>query len=237
MWLASHWAVREGARWRDGEDRFFAHLLDGSRAANRLGWQWTTGVGSSKPYGFSRSQVEKRAPGLCAGCERRNACPIADWPDDPTYSPSTGPAGPGADLHGPLETVVDGEPEVVWLTAESLGDEDPALAAHPELPVVFVFDEPLLNRLRLDAKRLVFLTETLAELGTIRTLELHVGSPTEVLAGRRLAVTHAPVPGFVRRAGSLAVVARHPWPWLKRPTGGSVASFSAWRRRSGTLTA
>ncbi len=67
MWLASHWAVREGARWQDGEDRFFAHLLDGSRAANRLGWQWTTGVGSSKPYGFSRSQVEKRAPQLCAG--------------------------------------------------------------------------------------------------------------------------------------------------------------------------
>ena len=169
MWLASHWAVREGARWQDGEDRFFAHLLDGSRAANRLGWQWTTGVGSSKPYGFSRSQVEKRAPELCAGCERRDACPIADWPDDPPYSSWPEPtAGTGAHLHGPLEAVVDGEADVVWLTAESLGDDDPALAAHPDLPVVFVFDEPLLARLRLDAKRLVFLTETLAELGTTR---------------------------------------------------------------------
>ena len=62
MWLASDWSVRNGHRWQDGEDRFFTHLLDGSRAANRLGWQWTTGVGSSKHYGFSRWQVEKRAP-------------------------------------------------------------------------------------------------------------------------------------------------------------------------------
>lgn len=65
MWLASQWSVRHGARWRDGEDVFFAHLLDGSRAANRLGWQWTVGTGTSKVYGFSRSQVRRRAPGLC----------------------------------------------------------------------------------------------------------------------------------------------------------------------------
>ena len=45
MWLSSQWTVRAGARWRDGDDAFFTHLLDGSRAANRLGWQWTVGVG------------------------------------------------------------------------------------------------------------------------------------------------------------------------------------------------
>ncbi|MGB1631262.1 MAG: FAD-binding domain-containing protein, partial [Acidimicrobiales bacterium] len=54
MWLAGDWTVRWGQDWRRGEDRFFRHLLDGSRAANRLGWQWTTGVGASKSYGFSR---------------------------------------------------------------------------------------------------------------------------------------------------------------------------------------
>ena len=37
MWLASQWTVRAGARWRDGEEAFFTHLVDGSRAANRLG--------------------------------------------------------------------------------------------------------------------------------------------------------------------------------------------------------
>ena len=59
MWLASHWNVREGMGWRDGEDLMYRHLLDGSRAANRLGWQWTTGAltgkASGSPDGRSRN--------------------------------------------------------------------------------------------------------------------------------------------------------------------------------------
>ena len=173
MWLASQWTVRHAADWRDGEDRFFTHLLDGSRAANRLGWQWTIGAGTGKPYGFSRWQVEKRAPGLCAGCARRDDCPIEDWPpertltavdDDPRLDHDPDPAATG----GPLDAVIAGDADAVWLTAESLGDGDPALAAHAGRPVVFVFDEPLLARLRLSSKRLVFLAERLAELGESR---------------------------------------------------------------------
>ena len=75
MWLASHWTVRRGWDWLEGEDRFFAHLLDGSRTANRLGWQWTVGTGTGRPYGFSRHQVAKRAPGLCQGCPLSASCP------------------------------------------------------------------------------------------------------------------------------------------------------------------
>src|SRR4051812_16085545 len=82
MWLASQWTVRSGAEWTAGEDRFFTHLLDGSRAANRLGWQWTVGAGTGKPYGFSRWQVRKRAPQLCRDCALSTACPIQDWPPD-----------------------------------------------------------------------------------------------------------------------------------------------------------
>jgi deoxyribodipyrimidine photo-lyase len=259
MWLASHWAVRERADWRAGEDRFFRHLLDGSRAANRAGWQWTVGAATGKPYGFSRWQVTKRAPGLCATCPLEHACPIEDWPEDPplgatepdprlSHDPDpTATAGPAdvevrADHAGRTaprsaddptdraDHAAPADPELVWLTAESLGDGDPALAAHPDLPVAFVFDAPLLQRLQLSAKRLVFLTETLAELAEHRAVTVHLGDPTEVLRGRRLAVTHAPVPGFRRRAAALEVVARHPWPWLRRPHAGSVASFSAWRR-------
>ena len=51
-----------------------------------------------------------------------------------------------------------------------------------------------------------------------------------LLAGRALAVTHAPVPGFARRAAMLRPAVLHPWPWLSRPAGGSVQSFSAWRK-------
>jgi deoxyribodipyrimidine photo-lyase len=59
MWMASHWTVRAGHAWEDGETWMFRHLLDGSRAANRYGWQWSVGAMTSDAYGFSRWQVEK----------------------------------------------------------------------------------------------------------------------------------------------------------------------------------
>ena len=118
----------------------------------------------------------------------------------------------------------------LWLTAESLGRNDPALAAEPDRPAVFVFDEPLLRRLRLSGKRLVFLAETLGELAADRPLEVRLGAPVEELAGIRLATTYAPVPGWRRRADRLDVVELHPWPWLRRPGSASVRSYSAWLR-------
>ena len=157
MWLASHWSVRGGLGWRDGEDLMYRHLLDGSRAANRLGWQWTVGALTGKAYGFSRWQVQKRAPGLCARCPLEQRCPVEDWPANQEREPRalTDPRLRRDDdlaaTAGPSTARQSGEPEAVWMTAESLGDRDPAAAAHPGLPVVFVFDEPLLRRLRLSS--------------------------------------------------------------------------------------
>ncbi len=231
MWLASQWTVRGGRDWREGEDRMYRYLLDGSRAANRLGWQWTTGAGSGKPYGFSRWQVEKRAPGLCGGCALRSTCPVQDWPDSTPgaqVEPPAGTAGGSTD-GGPAEPETRGPPDAVWLTAESLGDDDPARRAHPDLPGIFVFDAPLLRRLKLSGTRLVFLAQALAELD----VEVRVGDVVQELAGRRLAVTFAPVPGFRRRRGRLDVVALHPFPWLRRPGAGSLRSWTAWVRADG----
>ncbi len=228
MWVASQWSVRAGHDWREGEDVLYRHLLDGSRAANRLGWQWTVGTGSGKAYGFSRWQVEKRAPELCRACPLQRACPVQDWPEADLGPRVAPPAGlvDGTTDGGPREPEVTGEPDAVWLTAESLGSDDPALQAFPDLPRVFVFDEPLLQRLRLAGMRLVFLAQALAELD----VEVRRGDPVQELTGRRLAVTHAPVPGFRRRARAVPVVATHPWPWLVPPGSGSMRSFSAWRR-------
>ncbi len=118
----------------------------------------------------------------------------------------------------------------MWLTAESLGDSDPALTAHPDLPAVFVFDEPLLQRLRLSGKRLVFLAECLADLASRRDVDVRLGRVPDELAGNPLAATFAPVPGFARHADSVQLVEVHPWPWLERPTGQRLTSYSAWRK-------
>lgn len=229
MWLASHWSVRAGHDWRSGEDWMFRHLLDGSRAANRYGWQWSVGSMTSEPYGFSRWQVNKRAPSWCASCRLKASCPIEDWP---TAAPGAAIDDlllrSGPDLAGPDTAVVTGIPELVWLTAESLGDRDPALVAWPDTPAVFVLDEPLLARIRVSAKRLVFITETLAELAERRELRIVLGDPVTELAGAALASTFAPVPGYQERAAHLRLVAVHPYPWARRPNGGDVRSHSVW---------
>ncbi len=243
MWLASHWSVRGGADWRSGEDRLYRELIDGSRAANRLGWQWTVGTGTGRPYAFTRWQVERRAPGLCATCPLERSCPIADAPEEPTLiatdpepllrqdpdvAATAGPAGvertPGA-----------ARPDAVWLTAESLGDADPALAANPDLTAVFVFDVPLLRQLRLHPRRLIFLTETLGDLAARRPVQVFRGPTISALQDgpSALAATFTPVPGWRQRAGQFAIVEQHPWRWLRRPEGGRITSFSAWRGRSG----
>ncbi|MCF6376088.1 deoxyribodipyrimidine photolyase [Nocardioides KLBMP 9356] len=242
MWWSSHWTVRHGRDWREGEDDFFRHLLDGSRAANRLGWQWTVGTATGKPYGFSRWQVEKRAPLLCRSCALRERCPIQGWPEatpGPRVTSYDGAAGEGEGAGegviavpgpGPGEVVTDAAPAAVWLTAESLGEADPALAANPDLPVVFVLDEPLLRRLRLSGKRLVFLAECLADLAARRDVDVRLGRVPDELAGTSVAVTFAPVPGFARHARSVHLAQVHPWPWLERPAGQRLTSYSAWRK-------
>ena len=238
MWLASHWTVRHDGDWKAGEQWMFTHLLDGSRAANRLGWQWTVGAGTSKAYGFSRWQVEKRAPGTCATCTHRNSCPIEQWPQERTLAPVSmihpkltsdldheRTAGPPS-----VQTLGPSPVDTVWLTAESLSTNDPALKANLDTPAVFVFDAPLLARLRLSAKRLIFLTECLAEIGAEHRggLTVRLGEPSAELAGRSLATTFAPTPGWRRIARTLRPVEIHPYPWLRRPGPGSAASFSAW---------
>ena len=78
--------------------------------------------------------------------------------------------------------------------------------------------------------RATFSVQSLAELATRREVHLWRGSPVAVLQGTPLAATFAPVPGWRSRAARLDVVALHPWPWLRRPATGSVASYSAWRK-------
>ena len=231
MWLASHWTVRNGKGWLHGQERMYQNLLDGSRAANLLGWQWTVGSGG-KPYGFARWQVEKRAAGTCFKCALKNRCPIENFPAEVEL-----PRAPKLDLLdsdpnleatiGPLTPVKRRSAKAVLLTIDSLGDADPALVANPDLPVVFVFNREALAKLQLSAKRLHFYLETLQDLSARRDLTVLLGDPYEYGSQIDVAVTHAPVPSFAKFQ-NLAEV--RPYPWLRTPHAKNVQSFSAWRR-------
>lgn len=234
MWLASHWTVRNGKGWLHGQERMYQNLLDGSRAANLLGWQWTVGS-AGKPYGFARWQVEKRAPGLCMKCPLKKACPIQEFPEEKTlpqlerlslldHDPDL------ARTTGPKTVVRNTAPNEVLLTIDSMGDADPALAAHPDLPVVFVFNRDALAKLQLSSKRIHFYLETLQDLATRRNLTVYLGNPYDYARENPVAVTFAPVPSFQKFSD---VAELHPYPWLRAPHDRNIQSFTAWRQKLG----
>ncbi len=231
MWLASQWTVRNGAGWLHGQERMYRELIDGSRAANLTGWQWVVGSGNGRPYGLSQWQVQKRAPQLCGGCSLKSNCPIQFFPDEhPLDAADTQPLlasdpDPGTTA-GPSVAIRNTAPQFVLLTIESMGDQDPAMMANPTLPVVFVFNEVALEKLQLSSKRIFFYLETLQDLAQRRHVHLFLGDPYEFARENPVAVTYAPVPSF-KKFTALAEI--HPYPWLKRPHGQSVKSFSAWR--------
>jgi len=232
MWLASHWTVRNNIGWLSGQERMYRELLDGSRAANLLGWQWTVGAGTGKAYGFARWQVEKRAPGLCSQCPLSNACPIQEFPEEVSLNrldvDSILDRDPDPEsTSGPRETVKTGTPKFVLLTIDSMGDDDPALKANPDLPAVFVFNEDALKKLQLSSRRIGFYLETLKDLSKRREMQIYLGDPYQFARDNSVAVTFAPVPSF-KKFHELAQI--HPYPWLRQPHSGSVKSFSAWRK-------
>lgn len=233
MWLASHWTVRNEMGWLHGQERMHRELIDGSRAANLLGWQWTVGSGTGKPYGFAKWQVDKRAPGLCARCQLRSNCPIQEFPDefpmrqlasDPILDHDPDPTR----TTGPVSAGKSAEAEFVLLTIDSLGDNDPAMAANPHLPVIFIFNQKALAKMQLSSRRIAFYLQTLVDLGSRRQLNVFIGEPYRFARDHAVAVTHAPVPSF-NKFVNLAEI--HPYPWLRRPHAGSIRSFSSWRRQ------
>ncbi len=231
MWLASHWTVRNGMNWLEGQEAMYRELIDGSRAANLLGWQWTIGSGTGKPYGFARWQVEKRAPGLCSACPLSKACPIQNFPEEQVLFSAPSEQLLAFDPNpqmtaGPIEPIKKFAPEMVLLTIDSLGDADPALIANPNLPVAFVFNEKALAKLQLSSKRINFYLETLQDLATRRDLRVFIGDPVKFADEHPVAMTFAPVPSFAKFKN---IAELHPFDWLKQPRGGSVKSFSAWR--------
>jgi deoxyribodipyrimidine photo-lyase len=231
MWLASHWTVRNQLSWLQGQERMYTNLLDGSRAANLAGWQWTVGSVTGKPYGFARWQIESRAPGLCFKCSLKKNCPIQDFKeleelDEFELDPLLHSDPDVATTTGPIAPIKTASAQFVLLTVDSLGDADPALVANPDLPVVFVFNEATLANLQLSSKRIYFYLETLQDLAQRRDVKVYLGDPYLFAKENPVAVTYAPVPSF-NKFSNLAEI--HPFLWLRKPHASSIKSFSAWR--------
>ena len=182
MWFASHNSLRVGNDWNKYENYMFQHLIDGSRFANRLGWHWVMGSQTGKPYGFSKFQVEKRAPQLCNSCELKYNCPIQEWPQtNISEKINNNFKVDEQKVFGPREIKENSNtpPSFVWITGESLGDNDPAMNHYQEIPVIFIFDEKLLSKLQLSTKRINFLIDCLKEINGKRELQVYLNNPED----------------------------------------------------------
>jgi len=237
MWFSSHHSFRAEENWNKYEDFMFKHLVDGSRFANRLGWQWVMGGQTGKLYGFAQSQVKNRAPKLCQQCNLQYKCPIQTWPDESKYEPIDQEIDYDIkSKFGPTETINSHEkPSVVWLTGESMGDDDPALKAHPELPVIFIFDNVLLNKIQISTKRIIFLLETLKELALKRKVLVFIGDPKLILNDYNYAVTFACVPKYKEITMINKPVAEYPTVRLADPISFYPQSYTSWKKKI-TLT-
>ena len=235
MWLASWLVHTRGVRWQAGADWFMEHLLDADPASNHLSWQWVAGTFSAKPYIFNRENLETfTAAAHCPTCPVRGRCDVEGTYDElasrwfepggaggrpPLRIPPAPPWRPGRETERPRRPLV-------WLTLDALAATSPAALAYPDQPRVFVFDPEWLAVERPTLKRLLFISECLAE---IPGLEIRRGDPAEVLAEAAaalecdgIAVTDTPCPRVRSQADALATmmpVVVEPWPAFCRRDG------------------
>tara|TARA_B100000902_G_scaffold386073_1_gene428237 strand:+ start:471 stop:1664 length:1194 start_codon:yes stop_codon:yes gene_type:complete len=233
MWYSSHKAFRSDKEWNHHENFMFKHLVDGSRFANRLGWQWVMGNQTGKLYGFAQSQVKNRAKSLCEECSLQFKCPIVTWPDGNKFEAVEQVIDFGIrEKFGPQDIMSTGiEPEVVWLTGESLGDDDPAMKSNPNLPVLFIFDSVLLNHLQLSTKRINFLIDTLKELSNKKNVIVHIDDPKHILKEVKYASTYACVPKYKEITKINQPVAEFPTQRLAEPIDFYPRSYTSWKKK------
>lgn len=175
MWFAAYVVHFRNVRWQAGASFFLRLLLDGDPASNNLSWQWIASTFSHKPYVFNRANLQRYTnDAYCAKCPlRERGCPFAtsyEQLDDRLF-----PAGQrkAEDFERPdLHTGPDPAPApfaassetIVWQHEESLSPHDPARAAAPGAPALFVWDERARERDPWTPLRVRFVDETLGEL-------------------------------------------------------------------------
>lgn len=215
MWFSSYIIHHRRVAWQTGAGWMMSHFLDGDPAANNLNWQWIASTFRSAPYIWNRENLQKYAgETYCGICPLRDGgCPFEGsyaaltgrlFPERKAVEGEVGHLDPEQLKNVPWEppATPDKVPDaevIVWVHGDRLSPTNEALAAYPNSPSVFVWDSGLLTNWNIQAKRLRFLHECVAELPT------HVlrGVPTEEVAhfaqhhgARVIATTPTPNPHF-----------------------------------------
>lgn len=235
MWFAAYVVHWRKIRWQAGAAWFLEHLVDGDPASNNLSWQWVASTFASKAYIFNRENLERYTGGAyCRSCPHAEArtCPFErDYSAlEQTLFPMLGSDQQGAVAPTPPRTFVpleasESAPRIsgtplMWVHTDSLNPGSPMLAAHPDSPIVFIWDREWITKSKITLKRIVFLAECLREMPG--TIELRVGDPAvELLSAARecgadyLLVQRTPDP---RLQNAAAAVRQHlPVVWFDPP--------------------
>ncbi len=220
MWLAAYLVHWRRVRWQAGASWFLEHLLDGDPASNNLSWQWVASTFSLKPYIFNRENLEQYSNGIyCRTCPLKGRCAFEAsyealgktlFPLRVESNAQTGTSKPAISAGQALGQVAAAPPPtaqppmsagdaIVWVHGDCLSPTGSALAANPESPAIWVWDDALIDHWDLSLKRLVFLAESLQELPVAQ----HRGNVVaEILAfarahgAARIVTTESPSPRF-----------------------------------------
>lgn len=241
MYLAAYVVHWRRVKWQAGAAWFLAHLLDGDPASNNLSWQWVASTFSHKPYFFNRANFDNYTRTLYD-----HTCAPGRCPFDGSYEqleqqlfPQMGgkitrrDKGTKAQRKKMTKTtkrqderlkdnLTNGKspPTVVWIHADCLRPLHPALAAYPDAPAIFVWDEALLQTWRISLKRILFMYECLLELPAA----IHRGDVAAEVAAfarrhqaTRIATSASPSPRFTEICEALAAQGFEINVWQEEP--------------------
>ncbi len=198
LWTAAYVVHHRRVRWQAGAYWFLQHLLDGDPASNNLSWQWVASTFASKPYYFNRKNLAQFTDNkYCNTCPlAEEGCPFEGSYEDvatrifPSNAPTSETATPEqveltrrlssghdqSDTENPTPSSLQNV--LVWVHEESLNPQGLALAAYPEAPSVFIFDEAAIEDAGWSIKRLAFIYESLLE---IPNIQIYRGKTVDIL--------------------------------------------------------
>ena len=229
LWFAAYVCHFRGVKWWEGARLFRQHLYDGDWASNTASWQWVESTFANKPYFMNQENIARYSDNRwCATC--RVQCPFRapyDQLEQRLFRGAQAPlaANTGGNVPRPAPLPVSGDAvpdppaesrhadSVVWVHDATMAPTDPALQAHPDAAVVFVFDQDWMRDEPFNFRRISFLLDGVADLfasipNPVKQVRLgHLATEVAAFArevgATKVALTDGPFPGVRETAERL----------------------------------